>query len=405
MIEQKFHPILVRSVAMALQYIFRENQYADKVIEKTLRENPKAGARDRAFIAETTYEIVRFYRLYEAVLGQAPTTPTDFWRLVGVYFIDKGQELPAWAEFYSLRPREILEELSQIRKKRVLRESIPDWMDELGERELGEKWESVLHALNQPAQVILRTNRLKTNRLDLQKQLLAEGYPTKILGEEPSEALVLEKRANVFRTEAFKNGWFEVQDFSSQQVARFLDIHPGQRVVDACAGAGGKTLHLAALLENKGNIIAMDTLAWKLDELKIRGRRAGTSNIQTREIENSKTIKRLHGTADRLLLDVPCSGLGVLRRNPDSKWKLKPEFIENIKKTQAEILQNYSPICKAGGKMVYATCSILPSENREQVDKFLASEAGAAFQFLEEKIILPEKDGFDGFYMALLEKI
>lgn len=176
------------------------------------------------------------------------------------------------------------------------------------------------------------------------------------------------------------------------------------RVIDACAGAGGKTLHLAALMENKGSIIALDTHAWKLDSLKKRARRAGAFNIEVRNIENTKTIKRLHNSADRLLLDVPCSGLGVLRRNPDTKWKLSVEQLEELKETQQHILSSYSQMLKAGGKMVYATCSILPSENREQVDKFLQSENGAAFELIEDKTILPQSEGFDGFYMALLEK-
>jgi 16S rRNA (cytosine967-C5)-methyltransferase len=143
-------------------------------------------------------------------------------------------------------------------------------------------------------------------------------------------------------------------------------------------------------------------LEWKLQELKLRARRAGVSNIQIRTIENSKTIKRLHNSADRLLLDVPCSGLGVLRRNPDSKWKLSPEMIDSLKETQAKILDDYSKIVKPGGKMVYATCSILPSENEKQVERFLATEFGKEFTLEEEKKILPQDDGFDGFYMARL---
>lgn len=195
-----------------------------------------------------------------------------------------------------------------------------------------------------------------------------------------------------------------MQDYSSQLVAPLLAPQPGMRVVDACAGGGGKTLHLASLMENKGSIIALDTQAWKLDELRLRARRAGATNIETRAIESRKTIKRLYGSADRLLLDVPCSGIGILRRNPDAKWKLQPEQIDKLRATQQEILQAYAPITKPGGRMVYATCSILPSENQDQVEKFLNSEAGKSFKLLEERRILPQDDGFDGFYMALLSR-
>jgi len=285
---------------------------------------------------------------------------------------------------------------------RPLRESIPDWLDALGSAELPDRWDDTLHALNQPAPVVLRTNRLRTNRAALQRALSAEGVDTQFVG--PHDALVLSRRQNVFRTQAFRDGWFEVQDFSSQLVAPLLAPEPGMRVVDACAGGGGKTLHLAALLQNRGSIIALDTFAWKLDELRLRARRAGASNIETRPIESRKTIKRLYNSADRLLLDVPCSGLGILRRNPDAKWKLAPEQIEQLRATQQDILQAYSPITKPGGRMVYATCSILPSENERQVETLLASPAGRDFRLMEQRSILPQDEGFDGFFMALLER-
>jgi 16S rRNA (cytosine967-C5)-methyltransferase len=176
------------------------------------------------------------------------------------------------------------------------------------------------------------------------------------------------------------------------------------RVVDACAGAGGKTLHIASLMENKGQIIAMDIYENKLNELKRRAKRNGAHNIENRVIDSTKPIKKLYDKADRVLIDAPCSGLGVLRRNPDAKWKLQPEFIDKIKVTQQEILQQYSRMTKVGGKLVYATCSVLPSENQDQVKTFLASEAGANFVLLNDKKVLAHKSGFDGFYMALLER-
>jgi len=400
--DRTIHPLQIRAVAQALQTIFVENRFADKVIEHTLRSNPKAGSRDRAFIAETTYDIVRNYRLYAAILGKEPAKETDFWELVGVHLILNGLVAQEVAELQALDPVEVREKAAQLRAERKYRESVPDWLDALGARALGSAWDETLAWLNRPAEVVLRTNRLKTDRAALQKALEEEGIETKTAGD--TDALVLLRRQNVFKTKAFKNGLFEVQDFSSQLVAPFLDPKPGMRVVDACAGGGGKALHLAALLEGRGAVIALDTLAWKLDELRQRARRAGASNIETRAIESTKVVKRLYNTADRLLLDVPCSGLGVLRRNPDSKWKLSPAFIENLQKTQQEILQTYSRILKPGGQMVYATCSILPSENEQQVQAFLASDAGKGFALVAERKILPQDEGFDGFYMALLSK-
>lgn len=397
----RLHPLLVRAAAQALFAIFQEGRYADKVIEYTLRQNPKAGSRDRAFIAETTYEVVRYYRLYAEILGYTPQTEADFWKMCAIHFVlTRDLDLPAWAEFKGLNLKQIREKAAAQAQKRASRESIPDWLDQLGAAELGEPWDATLQWLNRPARVVLRANRLKTTRAELQKSLQKDGIETHTEG--PDDALTLERRQNVFQTKAFKDGLFEVQDFSSQLVAPLLAPEPGMRVVDACAGGGGKTLHLAAMMQGKGQLIALDTLAWKLDELRQRARRAGASNIETRVIDNRKVIKRLHNSADRLLLDVPCSGLGVLRRNPDSKWKLQPEMIENLRATQQDILQSYSPIVKPGGRLVYATCSVLPSENERQVQRFLASEAGKPFTLLEEKRILPQDNGYDGFYMALL---
>jgi 16S rRNA (cytosine967-C5)-methyltransferase len=277
-------------------------------------------------------------------------------------------------------------------------------MDEIGVKELGETiWSKEIAAQNEPAKVILRANTIKTTKEALKQELLQLDIHTKVLPDYP-EALELEERANVFMTDIFKNGLFEVQDASSQMVAHMLDIQPGMRVVDTCAGAGGKTLHMACLMQNKGQIIAMDLYESKLKQLKIRAKRNGIHNIEYRVIDTTKVIKKLHGQADRVLIDAPCSGLGVLKRNPDAKWKLKPEFIDNIRKVQAEVLESYAPIVKPGGKLVYATCSVLPSENQEQVKKFLTTEIGKNFTFVHDKKVLAHESGYDGFYMALLTR-
>jgi len=176
------------------------------------------------------------------------------------------------------------------------------------------------------------------------------------------------------------------------------------KVVDTCAGAGGKTLHLAALMENKGQIVAMDIYESKLKKLKIRARRNGVHNVDMKVIDSTKPIKKLYNKADRVLIDAPCSGLGVIRRNPDSKWKLQPEFLDKIRDVQQDVLQKYSKMVKPGGKLVYATCSVLPSENQEQVEKFLASESGKDFTFVKDNKVLAHVSGYDGFYMAQIER-
>lgn len=399
----KYHRVLVEAIVYALQQVFVENRQADKVIEYVLKSNKKWGSRDRAFIAENTYEIVRWWRLLKFVTQLSDTTVSEeaqFWQLFAAWRILQGDKLPVWQEFAKINEKQILARFEEAQPIRKIKESVPDWIDSIGEQELGDGWNAELQAINKQAPVVLRTNTLKTNPADLRRKFQEIGIETTTLPN-VNDALVLERRANVFSTEAFKNGFFEVQDAGSQLIAPFLDVQPGMRVIDACAGAGGKTLHLATLMENKGRIIAMDVEDYKLQELQRRARRNGIGNVETKLIE-AKTIKRLKESADRLLLDVPCSGLGVLRRNPDAKWKLKPEFLENIKKTQSEIISNYSKMLKHGGKMVYATCSILPSESEEQVKKFLIQNP--EYQLIKEQRTSPATDGFDGFYMALIER-
>jgi 16S rRNA (cytosine967-C5)-methyltransferase len=393
----RFHRVLVEAVLSALTEVFENGRQADKVIEQVLKSDRRWGARDRGFIAENVYEIVRWRRLIEFI-GQLSKLST--YEAFGIWQVLKKNELPNWPEFAKINSVQIWKRHSEAQTIRKIRESVPDWLDELGEAELGANWEAELHALNQTAPVVLRANTLKTTRDSLQKLLLKSDIETHTLPELPN-ALILKEKKNVFQTEYFQNGFFEVQDAGSQLIAPLLDLQPGQRVIDACAGAGGKTLHIAALMQNKGSLIAMDIEAWKLDELKRRTRRNGVSNVETRAIE-AKTIKRLRDSADRLLLDVPCSGLGVLRRNPDSKWKMKPDFLDKVRQTQFEILSDYSRMVKTGGKMVYATCSILPSESENQVQRFLAEQPN--WQLITERRASPARDGFDGFYMACLQK-
>ncbi len=400
----KLHYNLVVASLQTLDQIFFQGKYADKAIEKTLQSNKKWGARDRAFIAESTYEIVRGWRLLNELHALAfPKTKVDLWNIFALWLTVRKEPFPAWEEFKGFNQKAFLEPLSELLKTRKIRESIPDWMDDLCSRELGEAWDRELTALNQQADVVLRVNTLKTNKAALQKVLASEGIEVKTLAGY-DDALVLTKRQSVFRSEAFKNGLFEVQDGGSQLIAPMLDVKPGMRVIDACAGGGGKTLHLASLMENQGRIISMDIEEWKLNNLKVRARRAGANNVESRVIESTKTIKRLAETADRVLLDVPCSGLGVLKRNPDAKWKLSADFIDEIRKTQAEILESYSKMVKPGGKLVYSTCSILHSENDEQVKKFLAKHEGE-FELEEEKQLYPSETGFDGFYMARMKRV
>lgn len=401
----RLHRNLCFATVDGLLQIFNEGMYADKVVQMLLKRDKRWGSRDRGFVAETTYDIVRWKRLYAEIAEvKEPFSRDDIWRLFAVWATLKGIKLPDWKYFEGTPTRKIKGRFDEFSKIRKIKESFPDWMDALAAKELGDTiWNKEALALNQQADVILRVNTLKTTKEKLQAELFDLDIETEAI-KGYSSALKLAIRGNVFITDAFKKGFFEVQDASSQLVAEFLDVKSGMKVVDTCAGAGGKTLHIAALMENKGQVIAMDIYENKLKELKRRAKRAGAHNIEMRVIDSTKPIKKLYDKADRVLIDAPCSGLGVLRRNPDAKWKLQPEFIEKIKNTQAKILSSYSKMVKPGGQLVYATCSILPSENQEQINSFLASENGKNFTFIKDKKILSHETGFDGFYMAMLEK-
>ena len=388
-------------ITETLNNVFFHNKYADRELERTLKSNPKWGSKDRGFIAETVYDTVRWKRMIEASMGK-DVSPDNLWEFVGTWFLLQDEKLPFWDEFKKISQKEVLKRNHAATDRNfAVRASIPDWLDELGRSELGKQWEKEVEAMNIPAPTVIRANTLKIERKSLKNELRQERIETEVLSKYP-DALQLVEKTNVFRTDAFKNGLFEIQDAGSQLISPYLNVQPGMRVVDACAGAGGKTLHLAALMENKGQIYALDIHEWKLLELKKRAKRAGAQNIQTKVIDSTKVIKKMENTADRLLIDAPCSGLGVISRNPDSKWKLSLDFIENIQKEQEKILNDYCKMVKPGGAMVYATCSILPSENQNQVEKFLKNHP--EFKLVREKQILPSQSGFDGFYMAYLEK-
>jgi len=393
---------LVDASIEALQKIFSENQLADRIVQALLRSNKKWGSKDRRFLASTIYDTVRWYRLYYEVYGKEPESKSDWWNVLGGMWICQGNELPKWREFETLEPEAIKEKYQELLQIRKMKASIPDWMDELGEQELGEKWDECLTASNEPAALVLRANTLKTSREDLVKELHKKGIQTELI--DLPDAVVIPERKKLTNMPSYERGYFEIQDASSKQVVPYLDIQKGLYVVDACAGAGGKSLHMAALMNNTGRILSLDIGKAKLEELQKRAKRAAISTLKIQVIKSNNSLKQLHDLADRLLLDVPCSGLGTLRRSPGIKWRLTPKKLNRIREKQQQILRDYSPICKAGGKMVYATCSILPSENQEQVQAFLKTKAGAEFTLIKEQQILPQDEGYDGFYMALLEK-
>ena len=403
--DSKAHKPIVAAVIHALISIFKDGYYADKVIEYQFKHHRQWGSRDRKFIAEAVYETVRWWRLVWFCLDEDPVLDeATLWRFLGTWLILTDhpfkEAVLAWPELTGLKSADILARKLKARENPAVRESVPNWLFARGAREMGDQWETALAHLNKPAPAFIRANRLLTTREELLQILKKEDIPCETVASLP-DALKLLDRKNVFSTKAFHQGFFEVQDGASQQIAPMLDVQSGQRVVDACAGAGGKSLHIAALMKNKGKLISMDIEEKKLIELRRRAARARVDIAETKVIEGSKTIKRLEGAFDRVLLDVPCSGSGVIRRNPDSKWKLSEERLDELTVIQADILRSYSRMTKSGGALVYATCSILPSENENQVKAFLQDHPQWSLQ--EERKFSAGADGFDGFYAARLQ--
>jgi 16S rRNA (cytosine967-C5)-methyltransferase len=404
----KIHRHLVQQVALALSDIFFGNRYADKSVEHFLGKNRKWGARDRRFFAESVYECVRWWRKLWYLIDEEPiNNPEALMDLWAAWWLTQGHELPDWEEFDGLKKESIYNRNKQLKSSKeekdiAIRESVPDWLYAWGAKECGDRWPVILTALNEKAPVDLRVNTLLTDREALKKNLQGEAISLNEIADVPT-GLSLTERKNVFITEAYKKGFFEMQDRASQLVAPLLDPQPKDRIIDACAGAGGKSLHIAALMKNKGKIISMDVHEKKLNELRKRASRAKVDIIETKQIDSNKVIKRLEESADRVLLDVPCSAMGVLRRGPDTKWKLNPEELEKILQTQQQILSEYSSMVKKGGYLVYATCSIMQSENHGQIEKFLATN-GHEWTLQKELNIFPDQNQGDGFFAALLQR-
>lgn len=413
---QKYFPPLIRVVLLIWRDFFTDFSPVDQIYEDHVRKIRSFGGRDRRWIAETAFAGVRWWRSIWFLLDRQPDLSEQalfqFWCVLEWHQTSVLPQI-SFQQYQGLQKPPgsgitALHEEALIFRKKILSsdfatwQSIPDWLHTVGLGELGaDTWQKCMIALNERPLVDLRCSTGLVSLGKVQASLAQDQIQTlRISGTDAGLSLV--ERKNVFITEAYRKGWIEVQDRASQLVAPMLKLQPGMRVVDACAGAGGKTLHIADLMKNQGKLIALDTSMTQLNKLKQRIKRYPQSNIEVRHIENSKVIKRLAESADCLLLDVPCTGLGVLRRHVGSRWTLSPEKLAKLQNTQFEILNSYWKMTRPGGVMVYATCSFLPSENHNQVQKFL--DQNNNFILEEEKTIFPFAGAGDGFYMARLRR-
>ena len=304
---------------------------------------------------------------------------------------------------------------------RAAANEVPEWLEPYLERVFGKGLEREMGALNAPAPTDLRVNLLKTDRETARRALADEGVMVEPTPLSPI-GLRLHGRVPLGNLAAFKEGLVEVQDESSQIAALLADAGPGMRVVDFCAGAGGKTLALAAGMANRGKLVACEVSSWRLERSARRLRRAGVNNVERRALsgERDKWVKRHAGSFDRVFADVPCLGIGTWRRNPDAKWRMRPEDLAELVERQQQILRSASRLVRPGGRLVYATCSLLREEDEMQAEAFLAAEPGFSVypvtRAWEETIggaspagedylrLTPARHGTDGFFATLFER-
>jgi 16S rRNA (cytosine967-C5)-methyltransferase len=419
------HPkALLDASAELVGRVLKFDHPADAVVSRYFREHRSLGPRERATLAETVYTVLRKKLLFDH-FAPSGTGPRE--RRMAILGFHGDRDFLKSA--LSPQERQWLDECDAIDPNDLLerhRHNLPDWLVAPLKEQLGDEFWALARALNKPAPLDLRVNTLTDKRDDVQHELKLAGLHAQPTPHSPW-GLRLEGKPAVNKLDAFARGAIEVQDEGSQLLALLLDAKRGEMVVDFCAGAGGKTLAIGAAMRNTGRLYAFDTSAHRLDALKPRLARSKLSNVYPAAIANERDerVKRLAGKIDRVIVDAPCSGLGTLRRNPDLKWRQTPEGVREMAGKQAAILQSAARLLKPGGRLVYATCSMLPEENESIAAAFEGANrefsslpagevlsnlkvagaeslaSGEARQYLR---LWPHRHGTDGFFAALWVK-
>lgn len=411
----------IEQVRAVLGEILQWQHPADHALSRWMRAHPKLGGRDRAEVTEAVFNVLRHLRRYRN-LAESGVGPAA--RRLAILGLDAIMPAGALEPGLEAGEREWLEHIRRVDLQampRAIRESLPDWLDE--RLSALPDSDALVAALNQPAPLDIRVNPMKTDR----DTVLAEFANGPAARYEPVATpyspwgIRFQGRPNVVRWPAFEKGQIEVQDEGSQILVSLMGPRRGEMIIDFCAGAGGKTLLLGALMRSTGRLYAFDISQARLARAKPRFARSGLSNIVPVVIEPStdQRVKRLRGKAQRVLVDAPCTGLGTLRRNPDLKWRQHPESVAEMQRLQQRILQEASACVAPGGRLVYATCSLLPEENEQQVEAFL--KANPAFELLDAPAIArdrckglelegpylqlrPDRHGTDGFFAAVMQR-
>jgi 16S rRNA (cytosine967-C5)-methyltransferase len=367
------HPkALLEACADLVGLVLKFDHPADQVVSRFFRDHREFGPRERATLAETVYTVLRKKLLFDHLSPSGTGSKERRMAILGFHgprdFLKSAlnDTEKRWLDHCdAVRPDDLLERH---------RHNLPEWLVAPLKAQLGDQFRQLAESLLQPAPLDLRVNALTDKRSDVQKELALASIKATATPFSPW-GLRIDGKPALTRLDAFARGAVEVQDEGSQLLALLLDGKRGEMVVDFCAGAGGKTLAIGATMRNTGRLYAFDTSAHRLDALKPRLARSKLSNVHPAAIahERDERIKRLSGKIDRVLVDAPCSGLGTLRRNPDLKWRQSSKSVEELTVKQAAILQSAARLVKPGGRLVYATCSMLPEENEAIAEAFGAA--------------------------------
>ncbi|WP_019140354.1 RsmB/NOP family class I SAM-dependent RNA methyltransferase [Noviherbaspirillum massiliense] len=415
----RLHPAVITHLEDVLREVLRFTGPADAILSRYFREHPKLGARERNAVAEGLYAVLRNKLVYASFAESGHGSAIRRLALLGLADAIGVDALGSLSE----EETDWLGRIAQIDRNALpatQRANLPQWLyDKLVARDGEAATLQLAEALNSPAPLDLRVNALKAKR----EEVLAELTKAPIQCEPTPYAplgIRVKKKPALQNLPLFQSGAIEVQDEGSQLLAQIVGARRGEMVVDFCAGAGGKTLALGAAMRSTGRLYAFDVSEKRLSKLKPRLARSGLSNVHPAVIahENDAKIKRLAGKIDRVLVDAPCSGLGTVRRNPDLKWRQTPESIAELKTKQTSILDSAARLVKPGGRLVYATCSLLDEENEAIVEQFIASHQDFVLLpigaiLTEQKIpldmqdylkLLPHIHQTDGFFAAVLER-
>ena len=367
------HPkALLEASADLVGLVLKFDHPADQVVSRFFRDHREFGPRERATLAETVYTVLRKKLLFDHLSPSGTGSKERRMAILG--FHGPRDFLKSALNEVEKRWLDNCDAVSQSDLLERHRHNLPEWLVKPLKAQLGDEFWALAESLQQPAPLDLRVNTLHDKRADVQKELSLAGIKAVATPFSPW-GLRIDGKPALTKVDAFARGAIEVQDEGSQLLALLLDAKRGEMVVDFCAGAGGKTLAIGATMRNTGRLYAFDTSAHRLDALKPRLARSKLSNVHPAAIahERDERIKRLAGKIDRVLVDAPCSGLGTLRRNPDLKWRQSPKSVEELTAKQTAILQSAARLVKSGGRLVYATCSVLPEENEA-----IAAAFGAA---------------------------